>query len=102
MIVVTSSDGSGRLARGSNWGPESVDIMLPAENVPVVDFRGARGRASGSSYAVPRLAALAARMLAGAPRMTTAELKARIFARAAPSPYEDNVVAVGWIADPAE
>jgi hypothetical protein len=102
MIVVTSSDGAGRLARGSNWGPQSVDIMLPAENVPVVDFRGARGRASGSSYAVPRLAALAARLLAGAPRMTTAELKARIFARAAPSPYDDNVVAVGWIADPAE
>jgi len=102
MIVVTSSDGSGRLARGSNWGPESVDIMLPAENVPVVDFRGARGRASGSSYAVPRLAAIAARLLAEEPELTTAELKARIFERAAPSPHEDNIVRVGWIADPAD
>lgn len=102
IIVVTSSDGFGRLARGSNWGPESVDIMLPAENVPVVDFRGAKGAASGSSYAVPRLAALAARLLAEEPELTTAELKARIFARATPSPYEDKVVAVGWIDDPAE
>ncbi|RIA56855.1 S8 family peptidase [Dichotomicrobium thermohalophilum] len=102
MIVVTSSDGFGRLARGSNWGPQSVDIMLPAENVPVVDFRGASGTASGSSYAVPRLAALAARLLAEAPNLTTDQLKARIFARAKPSPYEDEVVAVGWIADPAE
>ncbi len=102
MIAVTSSDGFGRLARGSNWGPESVDIMLPAENVPVVDFRGAKGAASGSSYAVPRLAALAARFLAEEPDLTTAELKAQIFARATPSPYEDKVVAVGWISDPAE
>ena len=100
VIVVTSADGFGRLAPGSNWGAESVHIMLPAENVPVVDFRGASGMASGSSYAVPRLAALAARLLAAKPKMTTAELKAAIFARAVPSPYEENAVAVGWIPDP--
>jgi hypothetical protein len=76
--------------------------MLPAENIPVVDFRGASGTASGSSYAVPRLAALAARLLGEARELATAELKARIFARANPSPYEDKLVAVGWIADPAE
>ena len=101
IIVVTSADGFGRLAPGSNWGAESVDIMLPAENVPVVDFRGASGSASGSSYAVPRLAALAARLLAAAPELTTAELKTQIFARAVRSPYEDDVVAVGWIPDPS-
>ena len=33
ILVVTSADGFGRLARGSNWGRESVDVMLPAENV---------------------------------------------------------------------
>lgn len=100
MIVVTSADAFGRLAEGSNWGRRSVDIMLPAENVPVLDFRGAKGKASGSSYAVPRLAALAARLLAKEPKLTTAELKTKIFARATPSPYEKNVVAVGWIPDP--
>lgn len=100
MIVVTSADSFGRLAPGSNWGAESVDIMLPAENQAVLDFRGAEGRASGSSYAVPRLAALAARLLAAEPGLTSEELKARIFARAVPSPYEAKVVAVGWIADP--
>lgn len=101
LITVTSSDGFGRLARGSNWGAEHVDLMLPAENLPVVDFRGARGTASGSSYAVPRLAALAARILARDRDMPIAELKAQIFARAVPSPYErDGVLAVGWIADP--
>ncbi|MEM8976589.1 MAG: S8 family serine peptidase [Pseudomonadota bacterium] len=100
MIVVTSADAFGRLAEGSNWGKRSVDIMLPAENVAVLDFRGAKGKASGSSYAVPRLAALAARLLAKEPRLTAKELKAKIFARATPSPYEKNVVAVGWIPDP--
>ena len=100
MIVVTSSDAFGRLAPGSNWGAESVDIMLPAENVPVVDFRGATGTASGSSYAVPRLAALAARLLSEHPDLSAEELKAEIFSLAAPSPYEDGVVAAGWIPDP--
>ena len=101
VVAVTSSDGFGRLARGSNWGAASVDVMLPAENVEIVDFRGASGRASGSSYAVPRLAALAARILARDPELRAAELKARILACAAPSPYErEGVVAAGWIADP--
>ncbi|MGI9521399.1 MAG: S8 family peptidase [Hyphomicrobiaceae bacterium] len=100
MIVVTSSDAFGRLARGSNWGRQAVDIMLPAENVPIVDFRGAKGSASGSSYAVPRLAAMAARMLQTKPSLTVAQLKARIFERATVSPYERNAVAIGWIPDP--
>jgi len=101
ILVVTSADGFGRLARGSNWGRESVDVMLPAENVGIVDFRGASGTASGSSYAVPRLAALAARLLAREPGLTAAALKARILARATPSPYERaGVVAAGWIPNP--
>ena len=101
ILTVTSSDGFGRLARGSNWGAASVDVMLPAENLAVVDFRGASGRASGSSYAVPRLAALAARILALEPGLSAAGLKARILARAAPSPYErEGAVAAGWIPDP--
>ena len=101
IITVTSADNFGRLASGSNWGMESVDVMLPAENVRIVDFRGATGIASGSSYAVPRLAALAARILARDPELSTAELKARILARAIPSPYErEGVVSAGWIPDP--
>ena len=101
ILVVTSADGFGRLAPGSNRGRESVDVMLPAENVEIVDFRGASGTASGSSYAVPRLAALAARLLAREPGLSAARLKARILARATPSPYErEGAVAAGWIPDP--
>ena len=101
IVTVTSADGFGRLASGSNWGAKSVDVMLPAENLEIVDFRGASGTASGSSYAVPRLAALAARLLAREPGLSAIELKARILARATPSPYErEGVVAAGWIPDP--
>ena len=101
ILTVTSADGFGRLAPGSNRGAKSVDVMLPAENVEIVDFRGAAGTASGSSYAVPRLAALAARLLAREPGLGAAELKARILARATPSPYERRGVTVaGWIPDP--
>ena len=101
IVTVTSADGFGRLARGSNWGAVNVDVMLPAENLEIVDFRGASGTASGSSYAVPRLAALAARILARDPGLSAAELKARILARATQSPHESQgVVAAGWIPDP--
>ncbi|MDE0176311.1 MAG: S8 family serine peptidase [Defluviicoccus sp.] len=101
IVTVTSADAFGRLASGSNWGAETVDVMLPAENLEIVDFRGASGKASGSSYAVPRLAALAARILARHPGLGAAELKARVLARATPSPFErKDVVSAGWIPDP--
>lgn len=101
LITVTSADDFGRLADGSNWGGRSVDLMTPAENQPVTDFRGAQTKASGSSYAVPRLAALAARLLEKQPALTTEQLKAAIFARAVPPIHDQGRVAVGWIADPA-
>ena len=103
MIVVTSADAFGRLAPGSNWGAASVDLMVPAENLEVIDYRGARGTASGSSYAVPRVAALAARLLQENPEWTTSELKQAIFARAVP-PLERGAprLAVGWIPNPTD
>ncbi|MEM9441756.1 MAG: S8 family serine peptidase [Pseudomonadota bacterium] len=102
LITVTSSDGFGRLATGSNWGAKSVDIMLPAENIDVVDFRGAADKASGSSYAVARLAALAARLLDADPTLQAEGLKDAIFSRATRSPYEDDVVAIGWLPNPLQ
>lgn len=101
MLTVTSADEFGRLAQGSNWGQTHVDVMLPAENLEIIDFRGASGVASGSSYAVPRLAAMAARILAERPDLTALELKEAILSRATPSPFErDGVLAAGWIPNP--
>lgn len=103
ILTVTSADEFGRLAQGSNWGRTHVDVMVPAENLQIIDFRGASGVASGSSYAVPRLAAMAARILADKPELTALELKQDILGRATPSLFERNdVLAAGWIPNPLE
>lgn len=101
FLVVTSSTPFGRLAPGSNWGAKSVDIMVPAENVPMTTFYGDAGRGSGSSYAVARVAALAARLLRAHPGWKAPELKAAILERAQPLPENGKgVVRHGWIPDP--
>jgi len=103
FLVVTSADAFGRLADGSNWGRDGVDVMVPGEQVPVIDHRGAEGKASGSSFAVPRVAALAARLLAKNPAWRGAELKRAIIARARPSRFHDTPpVRHGWIPDPTD
>ncbi len=102
FLVVTSCDHLGRLAPGSNWGRTSVDLMVPAEELRVVDFTGAPARGAGSSFAVPRVAALAARLLAANQNWRAPELKAAILARAEPPPGDGHrPVRHGWIADPA-
>ncbi len=103
FLVVTSADDFGRLAEGSNWGRDHVDIMVPGERIPVTDHRGAAGKASGSSFAVPRITALAARLLARHPDWKAKELKRAIVARARPSRhYKTPPVRYGWIPDPTD
>lgn len=98
LLVVSSSGDDLRPARGSNYGARSVDYLLPAERIETVDFDGTVRRVSGSSYAVSRLAAMAARLLAEQPEMDTAELKTAISARTIP-PIGDGD-AGGVIPDP--
>lgn len=86
MVVVTSATLDGRLTEGVNWGPHSVDLMVPAEGMRVLDFDGRERRVSGSSYAAARVSALAACLLAGHPAWSTDQLKAALFALARPSP----------------
>ena len=101
LLAVTSADDEGRLASGSNWGVRHVDLMVPGEEQPVLDFRGTRTVSSGSSYAVPRIAAMAARLLDAHPGWRAPELRRAIVARASPSPYHHPpVVRYGWIAEP--
>ena len=99
-LVVTSSDDQGRLGPGSNWGSESVNLMVPAEEVRVIDFQGGEQVAAGSSFAVPLLAAMALRILADRPELATSALKKELLARAIDPPGDLEVVARGWIRDP--
>lgn len=101
LIVVTSANEDGSLARGSNWGVESVDLMVPAENLPVTGFDGFALLVSGSSYAAPRVSALAACLLDANPQWDTMELKRAIFSFTKVMPDGvSNVVKVGFIPSP--
>ena len=101
MIVVSSADGFGDPAPGANWGTRTVDLLVPGERIPVIDFRGQPTRASGSSFAAPRVVALAARLLARHPEWDPAALKNAIFARATMSDAGGPPrVSQGLIADP--
>jgi hypothetical protein len=101
VLVVTSTDAFGRLAAESNWGARTVDIAVPGERIDVVDHRGAAGKASGSSYAVPRVAALAARMKSRNPELDAAAIKSAILGLAVPLGDASRPVAAGWIPNPA-
>jgi len=100
-IVVTSSEPDGRLAQGSNWGAQSVDIMVPGERMRVIDHRGAPGKASGSSFAVPRITALAVRASAKYPDWHGPELRDWILKRARPL-AGPKLTRYGWIPDPTD
>jgi len=100
LITVTSGDGAGQLAEGSNWGAERVDLIVPGELQPVLGFDGTVRSASGSSYAAPRVTALAARLLEANPGWDAARVKAAILALAEPQAGVRRVAA-GTIANPA-
>ncbi len=102
MIVVSSADGFGKPALGSNWGRRSVDLLVPGEKLELTDFDGQPARGSGSSMAAPRVVALAARLLARHPEWDLAALKNAIFARAVMNDAGGPPwVSQGLIADPA-
>ena len=100
MIVVTSVADDGFPAQGSNWGRDSVDLLVPGENIATVDFSGRPADVSGSSYAVARVTALAARLLAEQPTLSASALRDQIFALADAEP--GNFVRVGWIREPSD
>ena len=99
IIVVTSSDISGNLAQGSNFGSVSVDFLIPGEQIPVIDHRGVKTNASGSSFAVPRVVAMAIRILSNNPNANIFDIKSKLISRAIRS---NEKVKYGWIPDPLD
>jgi subtilisin family serine protease len=99
QLTVTSSEPDGKLAPGSNWGRRSVDLLVPAERILVTHFDGRRIFASGSSYAVSRVGALAACLLAAHPQWKAKELREGILSQARPQGGE-GWSAHGFLPDP--
>ena len=99
LLAVTSADDFVMPAARVNWGRVSVDYMLPAENIDAIDFDGSSIKVSGSSYAVPRAVAMAARMIKANPDWRAPELISE-FARRYKSGASIKYVSAGYIADP--
>ena len=81
MLTVGAADGFGQPVR-SNWGLRRVDVLAPAEKLVVRNFDDVEQAVSGAEFAAARVAALATRLLAAEPALTTAQLKARLLAMA--------------------
>lgn len=99
MLVVTSADDFVQPAQGVNWGRLSVDYLVPAEYRSVTKFDGSRSLVSGSSYAVARVAALAARYLRDDSSLNTEALIAKIRNEFASGIWPGRI-AHGYIHDP--
>lgn len=96
ILTVTFATEDGRLPRGANWGAVAVDVMVPGDQVPALDFDGRRRYVAGSSYATARVSALAACLLAAAPHLSTTALRRNILDLATVSP-DSTRVAGGFI-----
>ena len=100
ILAVTSSDKSGRLGRGSNYGQNSVDFILPAERLQVFDHRGVKAFTGGTSYAAPRLTALISRYIEKNPNCTNDEIYDFLKKRAIQK--GKKITKYGWIPDPLD
>ena len=81
-MVVTASTNRGYLAPYANWGVESVDLIVPANEIQAMDFDGQLKWVSGSSYAAARVSGLAACLMSQNPDMDLSELRERLFRKA--------------------
>ncbi len=101
LLVVSSADDFVKPAEGVNWGSVSVDFLVPAERRLALDYSGNLVRVSGSSYAVSRVAALAARLKTAHRDWGAAQIIDALQQRyALNSPEIFDWVARGYIADP--
>jgi hypothetical protein len=96
LITVTAARPGGYLARGVNWGPRTVDLMVESDGLLALGFDGRLAPVSGSSYATARVTALAACLLVARPASSVAMLRAQIFALAR-APAAAGYVSHGFI-----
>ena len=104
-LVVTAADQNGRLLSDGAFGAVTVDLAVPARAHPALARDGTAIEASGSMIATARVAAIAARILDADPKLSVAQLKARILAAATPMPLPLSGEPIprtrsGWIANP--
>lgn len=101
VIIAAAAQFTGEIAKRSNSGARTVDLAIDATThlpagEPAIDAL----QASPSQLALARLAALAARLVAVAPELDGAALKARICALARRVPGAKPSTKAGFIGEP--
>lgn len=99
QITVSAADETPVPASRTNWGKNSVDILLPADRQKTIDFNGREREVSGTSYAVSRIAALATRIALQHTDWDTKKIKQHIISMADPT-YGTEYTRYGLMNDP--
>jgi hypothetical protein len=83
LLVVAATDANGNIWDRSNRGSDLVPLAVPALDLAGLDFSGRDKRLSGTSFAAPRVGALAGALFARNPGLSGAEARNRILELAA-------------------
>lgn len=94
VLIVGAVNEIGRISTKSNYG-KSVDVAAKADPVEGRDFMWNDKTLHGTSFAAPKISALAANILQAEPELTASQLKSRICSLAKPMP-DKNKIACGY------
>ena len=95
VVCVAATGQSDELARFSNRGDTSVDLAAPGERILGLQRGGGAGLMSGTSFAAPHVAGVAALVLAADPSASTRQLRGALLAGVHPLPGLAGAVATG-------
>lgn len=98
MISVTSIDSMGRLSSYSNYGPRTVDIAAPGDDI-YSTVVGSYASMSGSSMAVPQVSAVAALLYSCREHLFASEVKNIILNNVKPIPELKGKIKYAGIPD---
>lgn len=90
IITVAATNYRGELAKTSNYGPRTVDIAAPGEQIYSTLPGGRYGKMTGTSQATPFVTGAVALLLATYPSLTPAEVKWSLLKSTDPLPARDR------------
>jgi subtilisin family serine protease len=97
VITVASANRAGGLGRASAYGPSSVDIAAPGDDVLTSELGGRCTRRSGTSFAAAYVTGAAALLAAAHPEASGTRLRAAIVASARRGGRVDAAIAGGQL-----
>ena len=99
VITVASVDEDDVFSSFSNYGPASVQVAAPGENIVSAFLSNQEGIMDGTSMAAPAVSGLAARIRAGHPHLTAADVRLIIERSALPEESLETRVSSGGVMD---